>query len=456
MSETKKTIYFAAAAVVLALVAFIMAPQRLTPDAFLDQGEAFFQEFTDPNEATTLEVVTYDETTGSAVPFKVTFEGGRWTIPSHHNYPADAKDRLAKSAASVIDLKKDDFRSDNVSDHEACGVLDPLDETAGMTGRGQRITIKGEGGKLLADLIVGMPVEGRENMRFVRLPDQNRVFAVRADIDLSTRFEDWIETDLLKVMKHRIENITLMDYSINERTLSVDNRDVVRLTKKGGEWTADKLASGKVVDSTRMEGLLTALDSLAIVGVRTKPEGLSAGLLTQTNKQTMSQSDLRSLQSKGFYVGRNGQLLSNEGELQFETADGVRYVLRFGEVVYGSGLLLTAGVGGSDESARSGAAGNRYLFITTEFDNRYFKEPTRPADTSFSQKADSLWTVSDRENKGVYDKHLQWRRDVERGQKLSADMNARFADWYYVISSDSFKKLRLKRSDLIRNKTDAD
>jgi hypothetical protein len=35
-------------------------------------------------------------------------------------------------------------------------------------------------------------------------------------------------------------------------------------------------------------------------------------------------------------------------------------------------------------------------------------------------------------------------------------MNARFADWYYVISSDSFKKLRLKRSDLIRNKTDAD
>jgi hypothetical protein len=50
MSETKKTIYFAAAAMVLALVAFIMAPQRLTPDAFLDQGEAFFPEFTDPNE----------------------------------------------------------------------------------------------------------------------------------------------------------------------------------------------------------------------------------------------------------------------------------------------------------------------------------------------------------------------------------------------------------------------
>ena len=66
MNETKKTIYFAAAAVVLALVAFIMAPKRLTPDAFLDQGEAFFTEFTDPNEANTLEVITFDESTGSA------------------------------------------------------------------------------------------------------------------------------------------------------------------------------------------------------------------------------------------------------------------------------------------------------------------------------------------------------------------------------------------------------
>jgi hypothetical protein len=165
---------------------------------------------------------------------------------------------------------------------------------------------------------------------------------------------------------------------------------------------------------------------------------------------------VRSLQSKGFYVGRNGQLLSNEGELQFETADGVRYILRFGEVVYGSGLLLTAGVGGSDESAQSGAAGNRYLFITTEFDSRYFKEPTKPADSTFLEKPDSLWTSGDRENKKIYDDHLRWQNDVQRGQKLSGEMNARFAEWYYVISAESFGKLRLTRADLIRKKTDAD
>jgi hypothetical protein len=59
----------------------------------------------------------------------VTFENGRWTIPSHHGYPADGKDRLAKTAAGLIGLTKDDFRTDNVADHEACGVIDPLDNT---------------------------------------------------------------------------------------------------------------------------------------------------------------------------------------------------------------------------------------------------------------------------------------------------------------------------------------
>ena len=100
MDETKKTLTFVAVAVVLAILAFIAAPSKFTPEAFLDQGEPFFPEFVDPNTATTLEVIDYDEATGSAHPFKVTYENGEWTIPSHHGYPADGKDRLAQTAAS--------------------------------------------------------------------------------------------------------------------------------------------------------------------------------------------------------------------------------------------------------------------------------------------------------------------------------------------------------------------
>ena len=129
-SELKLTKTLAGAALLLAVVAFATAPRNITPSAFLDQGELFFPDFEDPNVATTLEVIEFNEETAAASPFKVTNEAGKWTIPSHHNYVADGADRLAETAAGVITIRKDDIRSDNVADHETLGVLDPLDESA--------------------------------------------------------------------------------------------------------------------------------------------------------------------------------------------------------------------------------------------------------------------------------------------------------------------------------------
>ena len=77
MNELRKTMVFGAAGVVLVLIAIVTSPKQLTPDAFFDQGEPFFADFTDPNAARTLEVIDFDEETGSARPFKVTFAGGR-------------------------------------------------------------------------------------------------------------------------------------------------------------------------------------------------------------------------------------------------------------------------------------------------------------------------------------------------------------------------------------------
>jgi len=448
MNETKKTAWFAGSAIVLVVLALLLSPGRITPTAFMDQGEAFFPEFTDPNTATTLEVFEFDEATGTARPFKVTFTNNRWTIPSHHDYPADAKDRLAKTAAGVIGITKDDFRSDNVADHEICGVVDPLDETApGLTGRGKRITLRGADGNVLADFIVGKEVEGSEGFRFVRVPGQKRVYAVRMDIDLSTDFADWIKTDLLEVNKNNIDRVVLLDYSINERTLSIDQRDKLVLTKAGKDWVANRMQSNQMVDSTMMKQLLNAIDSLSIVGVRPKPEGLSKNLREQSGSASVSNSDRMSLQSKGFYFTRDGDLKSNEGELEVGASDGVVYTIRFGEVLYGSGLAVSAG---SEESeSGDGGAANRYLFITTDFDRSKFPEPPEPDNMEFLNKPDSLLTEADREQKRLHEAHERWQRKIDQGQLKSDRLNARFADWYYVISSDSFDKLNLSRSDLV-------
>lgn len=279
MNEKKKTLTYAGVAAALLLLAFITAPRRVTPSAFNDQGQPFFADFKDPLAATSLEVIDYDEATGSARPFKVLLKDGKWTIPSHNDYPADGKDRLAKTAASVIDIKKDDFRSDNIADHEACGVVDPLDETAAsLKGRGKRVTLKGGSEQVLADFIIGKEVEGREGFRFVRVPGQKRVYAVRMNIDISTKFSDWIESDLLKVNKDDIKQVVLKDYSIDERRGLVNQRDVVILDKKDSDWVANKMSSSEEVDKTKINDFLTTLDGLSIVGVRVKPAGLSQNL----------------------------------------------------------------------------------------------------------------------------------------------------------------------------------
>lgn len=452
MNETQKTMVFGGVAIFLAVLAFITIPRRRTPDVFFDQGEPFFPEFTDPNVATTLEVIEYDAETGSAKPFKVTFKDGKWTIPSHHDYPADGKERLAKTAAGVIGIKKDDFRTDNVAEHEACGVIDPLDETVTtLKERGKRVTIKGENDKILADLIIGKKIPDREKMRFVRIPGQKRVYAVRMDIDISTKFSDWIEADLLKVKKNKIKQVKIKDYSINEFTRMVNQRDVLVLDKKDNEWTANRMSAEQEVDKTKMNNLLSALEDLSIVGVRPKPSGLSQSLTKVSDGMKITQADVLSLQSKGYYFSRDGQLLSNEGELQARTQDGVIYTLRFGEIVYGTGEAVSAGKE-SNDLKESGPGENRYLFITTEFDPNEFKEPKKPKNTDFMNKPDSLWTDADRRNKEIQDTHDEWQNKIDNGQKLSNDLNARFATWYYVISADSFEKLHLTRNDLIKKK----
>ncbi len=453
MSETKKTLTYCSVAISLLLVAFLMTPRKVTPDVFLDREEAFFPEFTDPNSATTLEVVEYDEETGTARPFKVTFKAGQWSIPSHHDYPADGKDRLARTAAGVIGIKKDDFRTNSISDHGACGVIDPLDETITiLKGRGKRVTIKAENDRVLADLIVGKKVEGQDNLRFVRIPGKKRVYVSRMDINISTRFEDWIERDLLELEKDDVEKIVLRDYSINERTRRVDQRDVVTLDQKEDDgWKANRMSGRQEVDSIKMNGLLRAIDELSIVGVRPKPAGLSHTLQKSEGGVVISPAAVRSLQSKGYYFTRDGSLLSNEGELQIQTSARITYTLRFGEIVYGTGEVVTAGTeaGGARDSS---PGENRYLLVTVSFDPKLFREPSQPRKTDFLNKPEGDWTDVDRRDKELKDKHDEWEAKIRKGREFSDRLNARFAGWYYVISSDSFDKIHMKRADLVKQK----
>ncbi len=113
MNETKRTlIYVAVALVSVGTATATYYGSRPRKDAESSRiGTEFYPEFKFPTDAQVLRVVAYDKDTASVKEFKVEYKDGKWRIPSHHNYPADGKDRLARTAASVIGTSRTAFVS---------------------------------------------------------------------------------------------------------------------------------------------------------------------------------------------------------------------------------------------------------------------------------------------------------------------------------------------------------
>ncbi len=410
MNELKTTILFGVTAVVLAAAAMVIDPGAATPEVFSDQGELFYADFTDPQAPKAIEVVDYDEATATARPLKVEFADGKWRVPSHFNYPADAENRLADTAAALMELRKDAIVSDRVEEHSDYGVIDPFAEgELSLEGRGKRVTLKDENGTTLADFIVGEKVEGKPNRRYMRVPTQKRVYEVETSANVSAKFEDWIETDLLKIASGDIRRVLVNRYSINERLGRLENQERLTLTKKDDKWT---MSGGGTPDTSKMNDLTGALDSLKIVDVQRKPENLTTDLKT-TKGINPSRASLMSLQQKGFFMTQQG-LLSNEGEITVDAKNGLRYTLRFGEIA--SSGPGGGNAGGSAEGDDEGE--RRYLFITVDYSAARAKQ------------------YNDGKEPDAADK------------ELADELRNRFADWYYVISGADFNKLRPRRQDL--------
>ena len=48
-----------------------------------------------------------------------------------------------------------------------------------------------------------------------------------------------------------------------------------------------------------------------------------------------------------------------------------------------------------------------------------------------------------------------YRDQRKKAEVRVAELNARFADWYYVVSEDVYKKIHLVRSDIVKESATA-
>ena len=326
------------------------------------EGRMLFPELADASKAASLEIVSFDEDTATLTPFKVVKSGGVWVLPSHQNYPADAREQLAAAATELVDRPIVEVVSTSPGDQELYGVKEPnADKVAvGETGVGQLIEIRDGSGNKLARLIIGKEfkrpgaadAEGR-SLRYVRKAGQDPVYLVDLDTaKFTTKFDDWIEKDLLKLSPWDITRLTIDDSTSSfafdpQRgpSVSQDRTSLIELAynDKDAAWSLAKLTDfsqgnkPKVMElsadeelaSTRLNDLKNALADLTIVDVVRKPTGLSAELKVD-EKFTGNEEAVLSLAQRGFYPIEKGEVLSSSGETVVGMKSGVEYLLRFG------------------------------------------------------------------------------------------------------------------------------
>ncbi len=381
MNENVKTGIFVGVAGLVVLAAVLSGPKSIDPAFYNDEGAIFFSDFTDPDQVAKLEITEFDESTASPDTFVVNFKDGRWTIPSHSDYPADAKTRMAKAAGLLIGLKKSSIRSDKAADYEALGVVNPAAADASNKGIGTLVTFRDKTGEALASLIVGKEVEGRDGMRFVRLPGKKRTYMAKIPAEVHTQFSEWIDTDLLELDAWKMSQILFDNYSVNESTGRVEMGEKILVEKKDSKWSIDSLGSDETFDEDKFKDVTSELDNLKIVGVRAKPEGIDAHL--NIKKGMAGRAALESLVARGFFPGPNDKIYSNEGDLIVTTDLGVEYTLRFGEVLWGKGEALTAGAEdegkGGEEAKKEGQKPNRFLMVSVRFNEAALDRPEKPA-----------------------------------------------------------------------------
>lgn len=405
MNTFSRTMLFVAVAAgsVLLAIAVHFANRPSSIDGVADVGQQFFPEFQDPLKATELQVEKYDTEAKEAQAFSVKKnDEGRWVIPSHHDYPAEAAERLARTAASMIGIKKVAVTSRSKEDWGRYGVEDPKSDKIAPAGKkddihGTRLTLKDVSGNALVDLIVGKAVAGREKHFYVRQPEKNNTFIAKLDVELSTKFADWIEPDLLKVSQNDVRNVIVNRYSIDENEGAIVQGEELEFNKDKttSKWSLTGLdESTEKVKESAINDLVRNLDQLKIVGVRRKPEGLNADLSVSDDvaqNPLLRQVLQADMAQKGFFIARgpnNGyRLVSNEGELIAGTGTGVRYTLYFGEIARGSAKDIETGLNekaaeaapGEGDAAKGGETAEKKADDAAKKEEKP-ADPTKPAD----------------------------------------------------------------------------
>ncbi|MEZ6056468.1 MAG: DUF4340 domain-containing protein [Planctomycetaceae bacterium] len=506
MNHMTRTIAFVVAALLstAAAIATYVATRPPEIAEYLGVGEPFFPNFTDADQANAILVAGWNSQSSRVERFEVVRDpNGLWHIPSHYNYPADGQKQFAQAATSAIGIVRISLVSSELDAHKKYGVIDPLDENPtivqGENETGTRISFT-DSGSTLADYIIGRPREeaeeesksinegGRRVMQgvyYVRAANERQVYLARVNLQMSTRFSDWIRSDLLEVERNDIHKLLLDHYEMSPQAKQKIPGDLMMLNRSDDDahWIVDGVDT-QVEQPRRfvIDTLTRTLAQLDIIGVR--PRKLSyVNNLFVPNDQTIK-DDL----SFGFFHSpATGDIAGAAGDIKVWTVNGIRYTIRYGDINSDSGLSAdisdtsTASTEPGDAEAAAKASLGRNLLVSVAYDAESLGpppvEPTRgtssednvgaPETDNGKAATDATETPSDaatvastdatvdedatyEEAMSVYKtRKAAYDASVKRAQERVRELEFKFSQWYYIIPEESFGKLHVSRDEMI-------
>jgi FKBP-type peptidyl-prolyl cis-trans isomerase len=400
-----------------------------------------------PEQIAGMRVVTWDDSAGVAKPFEVKMSGGSWIIPSHFDYPADGGQRVGKTAGGVLNIKRGRLVTSDPSQYEELGVIDPLDQTPGIKkGRGKRVTLTDQTGAVVVDLIIGNQASDGDGVYFVREADSKQVYTAKLRLDISTKFVDWVETDLLKVKKDDLRRIEIVDTAVDGDKGTINKRGDTILEHKPGaaDWSDDAPPAGKRLSKDIVDKMVDKITSLKLVGIRPfSLQNLKQDGYFPTDEPQLLKEDNALLLGLG---GREYALYSNEGRIDVIAKDGIIYSMVFGNVSVDD---ENADPGAAKKAAKDKASEgrNRFMTVFVRYNEAYDEEAKRAAEQAAFEAKESPKKEEDKASK--VDKSAEIKKaNQARARRLSS----KFLKFFYVISDDSFTTMRPSIDKLFEDK----
>jgi hypothetical protein len=329
------------------------------------------------------------------------------------------------------------------------GVVDPLNEDTKILGRGKRVVLKDSTGGVLLDLIIGKSVPDSEGYMFVRDANESEVYTAKIEADISTRFVDWVETDLLKFTATDVRQINVSDYSVNETKGEIEERSNTNFTRSDSNaaWVSEQTPEKKQVMKATVDALLNQANSLSLTGVRKfSLQWLQAtGFFPSDNPTLLARPDALKVN-----IGNKSYaLFGNEGRVDFTTKDGLRYSLLFGEISAEDEQKPSSDVAQAKkvDADTEGKTHNRYMTVFVQYIPGLDEDAQKAAieaaaKNSIDANAKTAEGAKPDRAKAATDAAAAAKAVADAGAERAAKEQKRFLQFFYVINDENFKALR--------------